>query len=82
MTKAQTTIAAFDWADPLVLDDTLTDEEKLVRDSIRRFCQDELQPRILTAFREERIDRSLFPKMGELGLLGSTLDGYGCAGLS
>ena len=46
MTKARTTIAAFDWADPLVLDDTLTDEEKLVRDSIRRFCQDELQPRI------------------------------------
>jgi len=82
MTKARTTIAAFDWADPLVLDDTLTDEEKLVRDSIRRFCQDELQPRILTAFREEKIDRSLFPKMGELGLLGSTLDGYGCAGLS
>jgi len=82
MNKAQTTIAAFDWADPLVLDDILTDEEKLVRDSIRRFCQEELQPRILTAFREEKVDRSLFPKMGELGLLGSTIDGYGCSGLS
>ena len=82
MTKSPKTIAAFDWADPLVLDDMLTDEERLVRDSIRRFCQEELQPRVLEAFREEKVDRSLFPRMGELGLLGSTIDGYGCAGLN
>jgi len=82
MTKSTKTAAAFDWADPLVLDDMLTDEERLVRDSIRRFCQEDLQPRVLEAFREEKVDRSLFPRMGELGLLGSTIDGYGCAGLN
>ena len=82
MTKSTKTVAAFDWADPLVLDDMLTNEERLVRDSIRRFCQEELQPRVLEAFREEKVDRSLFPRMGELGLLGSTIDGYGCAGLN
>ena len=82
MTKSTKTAAAFDWADPLVMDDMLTDEERLVRDSIRRFCQEELQPRVLEAFREEKVDRSLFPRMGELGLLGSTIDGYGCAGLN
>ena len=82
MTKSKKTVAAFNWADPLVLDDMLTDEERLVRDSIRRFCQEELQPRVLEAFREEKVDRSLLPRMGELGLLGSTIDGYGCAGLN
>ena len=82
MTKSTKTVAAFNWADPLVLDDMLTDEERLVRDSIRRFCQEELQPRVLEAFREEKVDRSLLPRMGELGLLGSTIDGYGCAGLN
>jgi len=82
MSKSTKTVAAFDWADPLAMDDMLTDEERLVRDSIRRFCQEELQPRVLEAFREEKVDRSLFPRMGELGLLGSTIDGYGCAGLN
>ena len=80
MKKPQT--ANFDWADPLALEDALSDEERLVQDSIRRFCQDELQPRVLLAHREERVDRDIFPRMGELGLLGSTIDGYGCAGLS
>ncbi len=82
MSKSTKTVAAFDWADPLAMDDTLTDEERMVRDSIRRFCQEELQPRVLEAFREEKVDRSLFPRMGELGLLGSTIEGYGCAGLN
>ena len=80
MKKPQT--ANFDWADPLALEDALSDEERLVQDSIRRFCQDDLQPRVLLAHREERIDRDIFPRMGELGLLGTTIDGYGCAGLS
>ena len=53
MTKSEKSVAIFDWADPLGLDDILTDEERLVRDSIRRFCQEELQPRVLEAFREE-----------------------------
>ncbi|MDP6950535.1 MAG: acyl-CoA dehydrogenase [Arenicellales bacterium] len=75
-------VAGFDWADPLALENTLSDEERLVQDSIRRFCQEELQPQILAAHREEKIDRQILPRMGELGLLGSTIDGYGCAGLN
>ena len=74
--------AGFDWADPLALENTLSDEERLVQDSIRRFCQEELQPQILAAHREEKIDHQILPRMGELGLLGSTIDGYGCAGLN
>ena len=75
-------VAGFDWADPLALENTLSDEERLVQDSLRRFCQEELQPQILAAHREEKIDHQILPRMGELGLLGSTIDGYGCAGLN
>ncbi|MBP81855.1 MAG: acyl-CoA dehydrogenase [Acidiferrobacteraceae bacterium] len=75
-------VAGFDWADPLALENTLSDEERLVQNSIRRFCQEELQPQILAAHREEKIDHQILPRMGELGLLGSTIDGYGCAGLN
>ena len=82
MATSSKTPPAFDWTDPLGFTDLLTDEEKLVQDSIRRFCQDELQPGILEANRAEKVDRSIFPRMGELGLLGSTIEGYGCAGLN
>ena len=82
MATSSKTPPAFDWTDPLGFTDLLTDEEKLVQDSIRRFCQEELQPGILEANRAEKVDRSIFPRMGELGLLGSTIEGYGCAGLS
>ena len=82
MATSSKTPPAFDWTDPLGFTDLLTDEEKLVQDSIRRFCQEELQPGILEANRAEKVDRSIFPRMGELGLLGSTIEGYGCAGLN
>ena len=82
MTTSLKSPPTFDWMDPLGFTDLLTDEEKLVQDSIRRFCQDELQPGILEANRVEKVDRSIFPRMGELGLLGSTIEGYGCAGLN
>ena len=82
MTTSLKSPPTFDWMDPLGFTDLLTDEEKLVQDSIRRFCQDELQPGILEANRVEKVDRSIFPRMGELGLLGSTIKGYGCAGLN
>ncbi|MGB8842610.1 MAG: acyl-CoA dehydrogenase [Aliidongia sp.] len=72
--------ARFDWADPLLLEDTLNEEECLIRDSARAYCQDRLMPRIQKAFREEGFERAVFTEMGELGFLGSTLDGYGCAG--
>ena len=82
MVITSTAPPTFDWTDPLAFTDLLTDEEKLVQESIRRFCQDELQPGILEANRAEKVDRSIFSRMGELGLLGSTIEGYGCAGLN
>ncbi|GGY08627.1 acyl-CoA dehydrogenase [Paludibacterium paludis] len=73
---------AFVWSDPLLLENLLTDEERMVRDTAHAFCQERLQPRVLSANREERFDREIMAEMGELGLLGCTIDGYGCAGLS
>jgi glutaryl-CoA dehydrogenase len=77
-----TSKATFQWADPLLLDDQLTEEERLVRDSARDYCQAKLMPRVLTANREERFDREIMTELGALGLLGPTIEGYGCAGAS
>lgn len=63
----------FSWDDPLLLGSQLTDEEKLIRDSARAYCQEKLQPRVRDAYREERFDRDILREMGELGFLGSTL---------
>ena len=82
MSKAKTDEAAFDWADPLRFDDLLTEDERLIRDSARAYRQDKLMPRVLTAHREERFDRDIYDEMGELGFLGATIEGYGCAGVS
>jgi glutaryl-CoA dehydrogenase len=70
------------WDDLLLLDDQLDEDERLVRDSAHEYCQARLAPRVLTANREERFDREILNEMGELGLLGMTIDGYGCAGLN
>src|SRR6478752_7923532 len=70
----------FDWADPLLLEDELAEDGRLIRDSARAYCQEKLMPRVLTANREERFDREIMNEMGELGFLGSTIEGYGCAG--
>jgi len=70
----------FDWADPLLIEDMLSEEERLIRDSARAYCQEKLMPRVLTANREERFDREIMNEMGGLGFLGSTIEGYGCAG--
>ncbi|HSM93052.1 MAG TPA: acyl-CoA dehydrogenase [Anaeromyxobacteraceae bacterium] len=72
----------FHWEDPLLLDAELTVEERLVRDSARDYCQAKLLPRVLTANREERFDREIMNELGELGMLGPTIEGYGCAGAS
>lgn len=72
----------FDWQDPLLLSEQLTEEERMVADSARGFCQKTLMPGILMANRTETFDRDIMRQMGELGLLGVTIDGYGCAGLS
>ncbi|WP_374379412.1 acyl-CoA dehydrogenase [Dongia sp.] len=70
----------FKWEDPLLLDQQLSEEERLVRDTARAYAQDKLMPRIVQANRHERFDREIMNELGELGLLGSTIDGYGCAG--
>ena len=74
--------ADFIWEDPLDLEGDLTEEERMIRDSVRGFAQDTLMPRVLLAWREERVDRDLLPMMGEHGLLGPTIpEEYGGAGL-
>ena len=75
-------MASFDWQDPFRLNDQLTDEEKLISDSAREFCSDRLSPRIIEANRNESFDRAIFDEMGEMGFLGSTITGYGCAGVN
>jgi glutaryl-CoA dehydrogenase len=72
----------FHWEDPLLLEDQLTEEERLVRDSARVYCQEKLMPRVLMANRQEKFDREIMNEMGELGFLGSTIHGYGCAGVN
>ena len=72
--------ASFNWEDPFDLDGQLTEEEVMVRDMARKYAREKLLPRVIEAFREEKTDRAIFSEMGELGLLGSTIDGYGCAG--
>jgi glutaryl-CoA dehydrogenase len=73
----------FDWSDPLLLEEQLTDEERLIQDSTREYAQDKLMTRVLMANREERFDREIMNEMGELGLLGATLpQKYGCAAVS
>src|SRR5947209_14605372 len=75
-------IAPFDWADPFALDAQLSDEERLVRDTAEAYAQEKLQPRVTSAFLEERFDREILDEMGALGLLGATIPAqYGGAGL-
>ncbi len=74
--------ADFNWEDPLGLDADLTEEERMVRDSARAFCQDKLMPRVRLAWRDEKVDKELLPEMGAMGLLGPTIpEEYGGAGL-
>ena len=73
---------AFQWDDALRLDDQLDDEERAVRDAAHHYCQERLQPRVLLAARHENFDRAIMTELGELGMLGSTIDGYGCPGVN
>lgn len=77
------TKATFKWQDPFLLDEQLTDEERMVRDATRDFCQERLMPRILEANRHETFDLAIMDEMGEMGMLGSTFpEEYGAAGLN
>ncbi len=72
----------FQWEDPFLLGEQLSEEECLVRDTAHAYAQEQLMPRILEANRHERFDREIMNEMGALGMLGATIDGYGCAGVS
>ena len=73
----------FKWDDPFLLNDQLTDEERMIRDTARKYCQDKLQPRILEANRHEIFHREIMDEMGSMGFLGSTIpEEYGGAGLN
>jgi glutaryl-CoA dehydrogenase len=75
--------AAFDWSDPLLLEQELSAEERMVRDNARRFCEAKLLPRVRDDFRHERFDRATILAMGEMGFLGATLpESEGGAGLN
>ncbi len=72
----------FKWDDPFLAEDQLSSEEKLIRDTAKRYAQEKLMPRILEANRHETYDLKIFKELGELGFLGMTIQGYGCAGSS
>ncbi|CAL1709344.1 unnamed protein product [Somion occarium] len=72
----------FNWEDPLDLEGLLTEDERAIRDTAREFCQEHLLPRVLHAQRTEEYDPNVLPEMGAVGLLGATINGYGCAGVS
>ncbi|WP_207537222.1 acyl-CoA dehydrogenase [Sabulicella rubraurantiaca] len=82
VTPAKTRHAPFQWEDALLLDEQLTEDERMIRDAARAFCQDRLMPGVLMANRTETFDRSIMNAFGEQGFLGATLEGYGCAGVS
>jgi len=73
----------FDWEDPFLLDEQLSEDERMIRDTARDYAQEKLLPRVVEAYAHEKTDASIFKEMGELGLLGVTLpEDYGCAGAS
>ena len=72
----------FVWQDPFLLDQQLDDSERMIQESVRRYAQESLMPRIVEANRHEKFDPMITQEMGELGLLGATIHGYGCAGLN
>lgn len=74
--------AHFDWENPFRLDTLLTEEELAISESAHQYCQERLYPRVLEGWRTENFDKSMMREMGELGFLGPTIEGYGCAGVS
>jgi len=79
--KKQSTVS-FDWKDPLNLESQLTEEEIMIRDVAHDYCQEKLLPRVVLSARHQTFDREIVNEMGELGLLGPTIKGYGCSGTS
>ncbi|PSR90867.1 acyl-CoA dehydrogenase/oxidase [Coniella lustricola] len=79
---AAATPPPFDWQDPLNAKNLLTEEELAISETAEKYCQEQLLPRVLQAYRDENYHREILSEMGELGLLGATIEGYGCAGVS
>ena len=79
--KASMSGGHFDWEDPLSFDGLLTSEERQIRDAAREYATNKLMPRILESNRHETFDIEVMREMGELGFLGATIDGFGCAGI-
>jgi glutaryl-CoA dehydrogenase len=75
-------LPTFRWDDPLLLEDQLSEDERMIRDAARAYCQDKLLPRVVEANRHEIFHREIMNEMGALGFLGSTIQGYGCAGVN
>ncbi|EDN04240.1 glutaryl-CoA dehydrogenase [Histoplasma capsulatum] len=74
--------AKFNWQDPLATTHLYTQDELAIQETARKYCQEKLAPRVLEAYRNEHYDKKIIQEMGELGLLGATIEGYGCAGAS
>jgi len=79
---SQSSKVRFAWQDPLNLESLLTDEEKLIRDTAKSYAEQHLAPRVIKAYNDETFDVKIMKELGELGLLGPTIDGYGCSGVS
>ena len=73
---------SFNWADPFAMEEQLSEEERLVRDTAKQYSHEKLLPRVREAYQKEETDPEIFREMGALGLLGSTIEGYGCAGVN
>lgn len=74
--------SAYQWDDPLFFEDQLTEEERLIQNSVRTFAQEKLAPQVISAFRDEHFDPAIMREMGKAGILGATIHGYGCAGIN
>lgn len=72
----------FNWQDPFLMEEQLSEEERMVRDTARQYAQNKLLPRVKNAYRNEETDPEIFREMGELGLLGPMIKGYDCAGMN
>jgi len=72
----------YHWEDPLLLEEQLTEDERLIRDAVRKFAQERLLPRVIRDFKTEEADPTLMREFGKAGILGATIQGYGCAGIN
>src|SRR3990167_7085600 len=82
MNKKTTKKSNYQWDDPFLFEEQLTEEERMIRDAARAYAQEKLQPRIQVAFHDEFFDREIIREMGQQGFLGATIHGYGCAGIN